>query len=58
MPSSEVVGVVLQFGFAGVLLTIVWLVNRQFIVLVDAMDRHLQRLTAMLEKCIEHKSNS
>lgn len=58
MLDPQVVSVTLQFGFAGILLIFVYLVNRQFIVLVGALDRHLERLTSMLDRCIQARQDS
>lgn len=51
--NSEVLSVLLQFGFAGVLLAVVYLVNKQFIKLVDVLGAHLGELVSLLQKCMD-----
>lgn len=53
--NPDVVSLVLQFGFAGTLLVFVYFVNRQFLALVGALEKHLERLTNMLEIVISDK---
>jgi len=53
--NPDVVSLVLQFGFAGTLLVFVYFVNRQFLALVNALEKHLTRLTDMLEIVISNK---
>lgn len=50
---ANTVSVILQFGFAGVLLVFLAMINRQFNALLTALDTHLGRLMTMLEKCVD-----
>ena len=55
MINPETVSVLLQFGFAGVLLAFLYLVNRQYIKLVEVLGSHLNDIISLLDKCMEGK---
>lgn len=50
---TQTLAALLQAGFAGVLLAYVIVVNRQFTALLAALDKHLQALTGIIEKCVD-----
>jgi len=52
---SQTIFTILQFGFGGVLLVFLMVVSKQFLELVKVLDNHLQRLTALLDRCMGDK---
>lgn len=51
MSDNEVYATVLQFGFAGVLVIYVWVVNKQFSALIDVLGSHLSTLSEIIRDC-------
>lgn len=57
MGIEDQVGIILQFGFAGILLAFGFLVGKQFALLIGVLDKHLASLTMLIEDCVKKHVN-